>query len=342
MPAQPTIASGAVAKLLATLPVLGLDPHTVCDEIGFDASACAHIGTDARVPLSVLHALWEVVIARVPRADLALVVADRYDPGDYGLVGFVAIASPSLGEALAQVARYIRLWTDEPGIHLHSDGRLELAYHAPLGDRPGLHRATEATLAELLHAARRVMQRHLVPREVRFRHPPPEPAGRDVFAAYFGAPVCFDAPTTEMLLSAEDLARPLPRMDAQLCGFLRQMASDALKVRGTPDALLDQMRRIIGEELPRGLPGVDVVARRIGMSGRTLRRRLEAEGTTFREVIDRTRAEMAESYVRDRRLPLSEVAFLLGFSEPSAFTRAFKRWTDSTPGAWRQRLAPRD
>ena len=86
-----------------------------------------------------------------------------------------------------------------------------------------------------------------------------------------------------------------------------------------------------------GVPTLEQVAKRLATSERTLRRRLEEGGTSFRNLLDETRAELARSYVRDRRLPLTEVAFLLGFSEPSAFHRAFKRWTDTTPSAWRQR-----
>lgn len=339
MTQTPAIASGAIAKLLATLPSLDLDPTAVCAAAGFDAHICDDV--DARVPLPALHALWEAVMASVRRADIALVVADRYVPGDYGLVGFVAMASPSVGEALRQVERYLRLWTDEPGCRLHGDGVLEVVYRTALPDRPGLHRATEATFAEIVHGLRRQAQRPLAPREVRFAHrAPPHPRDRDAFEAFFRAPVRWDAGTTAMALDPDDLALPLPRLDPQLVEFLRRLASEALTSRGAPTGLLASVRSIVAEDLQRGLPGIDVVARRLGVSARTLRRRLEAHGTTFRDLTDRTRAEVAESYMRDRRMPLAEVAFLLGFSETSAFTRAFKRWTSSTPGAWRQRRAP--
>lgn len=334
----PAIASGAVAKLLATLPSLDLAPSAVCAAAGFDARICDDV--DARVPLPSLHALWEVVMAGVHRADVALVVADRYVPGDYGLVGFVAMTSPSVGEALTQVERYLRLWTDEPGCQLHEDGVLVASYGTSLPDRPGLHRATEAMFAEILHGLRRQAQMPLAPREVNFAHPaPPQRRDRDAFEAFFRAPVCWGVGATTMALRPEDLDLPLPRLDPQLVEFLRRLANQSLTLRSEPTGILASVRGIVAEELQRGLPGIDVVARHLGVSERTLRRRLEDRGTTFREITDRTRAEVAESYVRDHQLPLAEVAFLLGFSETSAFTRAFKRWTGSTPGAWRQRRA---
>lgn len=335
-PGSPTIVAGAIAKLLATLPALGVEARSVCASAGFDVRVAGEV--DARVPLSTLHALWEAVAAAAPRADLALLVAERYRPGDYGLVGFVAMTSPSLGEALAQVERYMRLWTDDPGLRLRDDGRLEVVYRTSIVDRPGLHRATEATVAEIVHGARLVAQRRVGPREVRFRHPPPaEREGREAFEAFFGAPVLFGQGETEMRFDPAELATPLPEHDAQLGVFLRGLASDAMTSRAPPGALIDRVRETLAEDLRRGVPSSEATARRLAMSGRTLRRRLEEEGTTYREVLDRTRAEMARCYVRDPRVPLSEVAFLLGFSEPSAFNRAFKRWTRLTPGTWRRR-----
>lgn len=334
--ARPTIAAQAVAKLLALLPSLGLDVPEACAAASFDPRICQE--DDARVPLAALHALWEAVDARSGRADLAAVIAERYQPGDYGLVGFVAMSSPTLRDALVQVERYMGLWTDDPGLRLHDDGRVEVVYRAPLVERRGLHIATEATLTEVLHASRLVAQRRLIPREVRFRHPAPDvEAGRPSLEDFFGVPPRFAAKTTWMHFDPADLALPLARGDAQLGAFLRHLATDALASRAPPDTPAARLHEILAEELRRGVPSIEVVAHRLGMSSRTLRRRLDEEGTSFREAIDQTRADMARAYVRDHRVPLTEVSFLLGFSEPSAFHRAFKRWTGSTPGAFRQR-----
>ena len=332
---RPTIAAQAITKLLALLPSLGLDVPEVCAAASFDPRICQAL--DARVPLAALHALWEAVAARCVRADLAAAIAERYQPGDYGLVGFVAMSSPTLGDALVQVERYMGLWTDDPGLRLHDDGRVEVVYRTQLVERRGLHLATEATLTEVLHASRLVAQRRLIPREVRFRHPAPDiETGRASVEDFFGVPPRFDAQTTWIHFDPADLTLPLPRGDVQLGAFLRHLATDALVSRASPDTLGARLHEILAEELRWGIPSIDVVAHRLGMSSRTLRRRLDEEGTTFRDAIDETRAAMARAYVRDRRMPLTEVSFLLGFSEPSAFHRAFKRWTGSTPGAFRQ------
>lgn len=329
---QPTIASGAIRKLTGALEGMGRDPQPFLAQVGLDPALVAD--QDARVPLEKLHALWEAVFEVEPRADGAMLGAERYAPGDYGLVGFVAMNSATLGEAIRHAVRFLGLWTDDPGIALEDDGTLRIVYRTRFEDRLGLRFATEATHAELLNGARLLTQRHIVPVAVRFAHIGP----RDTSAhdAFFGCKVQFRAPDHAMVLRPEDLALPLPKADAQLGEYLRSVANQALEKRGGAEpSPLDRIRGIIAEELQKGVPSLEQVAKCLATSERTLRRRLEEEGTSFRELLDETRARLARSYVADKRIPLSEVAFLLGFSEPSAFHRAFKRWTQTTPNAWR-------
>jgi AraC-like DNA-binding protein len=304
----------------------------IAAEVGLDRAIVDD--PDGRVPHAQLYALWEAVVARAPRADLPLLGAKHYEPSDYGLVGFVAMNSPTLGEALSQVVRFLGLWTDDPSLRLRPDGALVVTYRARPADRMGLRCTAEAMLAEVLHGSRMVAQTMLVPIEVRFAHPAPPDTAAHV--AYLGGPVRFDCESCEMILRAEDLALPLPKADPQLGAFLHKAASEALDRRGPIDGPSDQLRALIADELQRGVPALDDLARRMGTTERTLRRRLEENGTSFRALLDETRADLARGYIRDRR-PLAEVAFLVGFTDPSTFHRAFKRWTGTTPKAWRDR-----
>lgn len=333
-PKVPTIASGAVKKLVTFVEDSGLDPAPMIAAADIDPVLVSD--QDGRVPIVALHALWEQVLAKVPRADGAVIGAERYAPGDYGLVGFVAMNSPTLGDALRQVVRFLGLWTDEPGVELDDDGTLHIVYRAPFPDRIGLRFATEATPAEILNGARLLTQKHIRPKAVRFAHPGPRDSS--AIDAFFGCKVAFRSPDCALVFEPEDLALPLPKADAQLGDYLRSVATQALEKRGGSETSpLDKIRGRIAEELQKGVPSLEQVAKALATSERTLRRRLEEEGTSFRELLDETRAGLARSYVSDKRLPLSEVAFLLGFSEPSAFHRAFKRWTGTTPNAWRAR-----
>lgn len=328
--AVPTIASGALRKLIThAADELAIDRATLLAELAVDPAVLAD--PDHRVPITVLHAAWNAVVARVPRADGAVLGAERYAVGDYGLVGFVVMTSATLDEAFDHFIRYIGLWTDEPKFE-RAGATVRATYHHRFADSPGMRLGTEASFTEVIQAARLLTQRRIVPRAVRYAHQ--APADVSAHEAFFGVAVEFGAAENALELAPEDLALPLARADAQLSAFLREAANKALEQHGS-GSLLDQARSIIAEELARGVPSIDVVARRLATSSRTLRRRLEEDGTSFRELLDATRADLARSYVRDRRMPLAEVAFMLGFSEPSTFHRAFKRWTKMTPAAWR-------
>jgi len=325
--AVPTIASGALKKLVSGASARGADAGAILRAAGVPPSALEE--ADSRVPIASLHAAWDRLLDALPRID---VETAAYAPGDYGIVGFVVMNSATLADALKHLVRYVGLWTDDPAFEL--DGAtVRFTYRHAFRDSPGMRRATEAAPVEMVHGARLLTRSHVVPREVRFAHGPPD----DVLAytRFFGCPVRFDAEDHAIVFRSEDLDLPLAQADAQLGAFLRGHAESALAKRGTEDSPLDGVRRILAQELQRGVPSIDVVAARMAASERTLRRRLEASGTTFRALLDETRAELARSYVADARMPLAEVAFMLGFSEPSAFHRAFKRWTRTTPAAFR-------
>jgi len=330
----PSIASGAIRRLFETLREVGIDPAPIAEEAGLALELADD--PDRRIPLETLHTLWEAALRRAPRTDGALLGAERYRPGDYGLVGFVCMNSATAGEALGHAVRYARLWTDDPQLRLDESGTVHLRYRTSFPDRLGVRCATEATLAELVHGARLVTSAAIAPVEVWFAHPGPH--DRSPHERFFGCPVRFRAGSTGMRFLPEVLATPLPFADAQLGAFLRKLANEALaRQTGSAASPLDQVRELCAEELHRGLPSLGTIAHRLGVGERTLRRRLQDEGATFRGLLEETRARLARSYVLDRRLPLGWVALLLGFSEPSAFHRAFKRWHGETPAAYRSR-----
>ena len=325
----PTIAIGALKKLMDAAIARGVDAGDLARAAAVPPELLND--PDARAPIASLHAVWNVLLASDVEVDFE---APAYAPGDYGIVGFVVMNSTTLSEGLDHLVRYIGLWTDDPAFQ-REGSTIRFAYRGAFDDSPGQRAATESGPIEIIQGARLLTQRRVAPREVRFAHPAPPYAAR--LDAFFDAPVRFDAEDHAIVFRDEDLALPLVRADAQLGAFLRGIAESALEKRVDSDSPLDAVRRIIAEELQRGVPSIDVVAARMATTERTLRRRLEESGTTFRDLLDTTRAELARSYVRDARMPLAEVAFMLGFSEPSAFHRAFKRWTSTTPAAFRAR-----
>ncbi len=331
--AVPTIASGALRKLLTAASTLGVDRDAVLTQA--DIPVAVVDDPEGRIPIVKLHAAWEVILAQRPEAKSVFAGAEAYVPADYGVVGFVLMNSATLGEGLEHFVRYSGLWTDEP-VFSHDGPTLRFAYRSQFRDGPGKRAATEMAPVEILHGARLLTQKPIVPDEVRFQHR--GPGDSPALEEFCGCKVRFGARDNAVVFAASDLAVPLAKADAQLGAFLRGLANEALAKRSaSSESPLDRVREMVAEELLRGLPTVGIVARRMATSERTLRRRLEENGTSFRELLDDTRARLARNYVRDRRIPLSQVAFMLGFSQPSAFHRAFKRWTQTTPADWRAR-----
>lgn len=320
----------AVRHLLSAAEELGLDPRALCQQVRLSPSELE--GDDARVPLPTHHALWEAVLAGYPHDDVVPRVARRTTTGDYGVVGFLCMSAPSAEAALQLLTRYLAVYTDQPVLTLEGC-RLVMRYTLPRPDRPGCWRAAEATFVEVLHAARQLTGQPLAPVTVSFTHG--APTDRRPLDAFFGTRVQWSAAEMVMEVAPEQLALPLLGSDARLHGLLLPVARDAL-ARHVPEAtLVERARRALGGALATGAPTAAEVARKLSMTERTLRRRLASEGVGFKELLEETRARLAREYVADEKLPLCEVAFVLGFSEPSSFHRAFKRWTGKTPAAYR-------
>jgi AraC-like DNA-binding protein len=156
--------------------------------------------------------------------------------------------------------------------------------------------------------------------------------------AFFGAPVRFGAPHTELVFDRATLDLALTSADPNLLAILLPTAEEKRARKATDAPMTDRVRRQLRSALSNADTQLDVLAKRLGMTGRSLQRRLKDEGTSFQALRESTRRDLADQYL-GKGLSFSEIAFLLGFSEPSAFFRAFKRWTGLTPFERRQQLA---
>jgi AraC-like DNA-binding protein len=177
----------------------------------------------------------------------------------------------------------------------------------------------------------------LAPREVVFRHAAPS---TDRFHRdYFGCRVTFDAPLNGIDFATSQLSRPTLLADEGLSHYLLAQLDD-LRLQTSERSLEEDVRGAVADSLPDGQPSKSQVARRLGMSERTLHRRLAERGESFQTIATDARREAAESLLRSGSHSLAEVAFLTGFSDQSAFTRAFKRWTGRKPASFRGHADP--
>ena len=327
---SPTISGQALRHLLAAANELQLDTASLAAAAGVDEGALGAEGV--RVPLSTLHALWEATAQSWPQGDLVPRVVRCVSVRSYGVLGFLCQSASTVGAALHDVLQTLKLYTDEPRLEA-TGGRIRVRYTRPLTERPGLWRATESTLAEVLSTARFLTGQELAPLAVSFAHAAPADVGP--LDAFFGVTVNWEASESSLELSPAQLALPLESADEQLHALLLPVARAALARCAPGDSVVERTRHALGGCLSEGAPTVSQVARKLSMSERTLRRRLAQEGLGFKHLLEQTRAQLARDYVANPQVPLAEVSYALGFSEPSAFHRAFKRWTGKTPARFR-------
>ncbi|AZV79238.1 AraC family transcriptional regulator [Parasedimentitalea marina] len=262
-------------------------------------------------------------------------LAQGQDSRRVGLVCYVGLAAPNVAAFLANYARYSRIYSDVLELdfsHLPDNGVVGWQFSIS----PGVERRqyVEYTSTIFLNTLRHFSGSDIVPVQVSFEHLRRQNV--DKLEAYYGCKISFGAVRNSFEFRAEDLALPLISSDHQLLKVLQNYGDQVLaeKSRELP-GLVFEVERVIADLLARGAATLDNVAIEMGMSPRTLSRKLAAEGTSFFRVLEDLRKSLSKSYLRDSDLVLAEIAFLLGYSGLSSFNEAFKRWTGSSPGQYR-------
>ena len=230
--------------------------------------------------------------------------------------------------------RYFRLANGGAEIRLRlrkNDAHVEL--HNSSVPREHLRRSVEYTLAILLSRFRFTTGVNWSPREVHFSFSAPQ--NLSDYHAVFQAPVRFNQPVNQLVLDQSLLNLPHPQADAALCEVLDHYLQQMLRVMPEEDNLIEEIHRIVNTLHPQEGVRITSVARQLAMSDRNLQRRLLAKGTSFREVLNQTRSESALRLLREKGVDVRDVSYMLGFSEPSSFYRAFKQWTGKTPQEYR-------
>lgn len=323
-------------EVLRAAAALGLDRDALIAEAGLDPSALAD--PDARVPLPAHFKMWEVL----SREPIGLELGARLGLSGMGVIGYAMQHGGTVGEALAWQHRFRAVIHPDvvPSIQRRpSDdgGPARVVFARPVAPPfVRLREPVEAQASAIVAVIRTLTGTPVRALFVAF--PMARPADPSREESCFGCPVAWSAPNLEVAFDASILDLPLPRSDAQLFGYLARRAEElhaSLPVEASWSA---KVRREIGGCLAQGEPRLGDIARRLGASERTLHRRLEAEDTGFATLLDDARRERALLLVEDPALSIGELAFLLGYSEPAAFIRAFKRWTNETPTGYRANL----
>ncbi|MBV1861620.1 MAG: AraC family transcriptional regulator [Nannocystaceae bacterium] len=318
--------------LLDACGQLGIDTDAMLKAVGLEAAVL--YDPDARISGEQVAALWREAHLRSGDPNLALHAVEALPAGAYKVIDFLASSSKTVGEGMSRISDYFPLINN--AVELPIDvGTQHVTFGLTFPRIPaGVPRPyAEYTLAAVVLRSRRGFDMDIPLERVEFAYP--KPGDTSEHERLFGCAVHFDTRHTRLQISHDVWRLPIARSDTGLCGVLEQHARDLLDALPKRDCVLGHVREAMQAELRGGDPSLANVAKTLGMSGRTLQRKLKEEDVAYAEVLDEVRAGVAQAYLSQSDIALAEVAYLLGFAEQSSFTRAFKRWTGSTPGASR-------
>jgi AraC-like DNA-binding protein len=263
-------------------------------------------------------------------------VAQDLDLREIGLLYYVMASSDTIGEAIRRVVRYGKTANEGIAAKYLDDDDAAIVYKYVGVARHSDRHQIEAWVTIMVRICRQLAGQHVVPTRVTLAHHRHE--GCSEINAYLGTAVTFGSDVDELVFSRSVRDMSVVSADSYLNKLLIGYCEEALARRAPYGRVVpSDIENAIASLLPHGTANVDEVARRLGMSRRTLARRLAAQGLTFSQVLNRLRSDLAQRHIRDSDLSISQIAWLLGYQEVSALTHAFKRWTGKTPREMRTR-----
>jgi AraC-like DNA-binding protein len=332
--ASPAILASAATGIVGHIERLHGDIDSIFGNAGI-APEMAGLPT-LQLRLSAFITLFEEAARRTQQDNFGLWFGNQFMPRDLGLWGYAAISSPTVGSALENL---VNLFCYQQGSSFlrcvkRKDGLLRLEYQIVAPDIVGRRQDAELSLGMFLNVIRESLGPKWAPEEVHFEHPRPQ-AWKEHESA-FDAPVYFSQPTNALVFRNDILGRSMPARDLQLLAVMQTCMEQLGPTSAAADGLFDRICAAIRMRLPTGYPTLDQIAHDLRISPGAVQRELSDHNFTYKDAVETTRRNLAEMYLQQRQLPLTEIALLLGYSELSAFSRAFTRWTGMSPRHYRR------
>lgn len=324
--------SSLFARLIIANANVSKDPRELLRLAGIEPDAPPN--PKQMIPEDVYCGLLEAIVRDVEGpVDFHLRTGATIRCEHLGVLGLAWKSAPHLGDSFERLTRYGRLVNRVTTFELRESGSHALVTARRAGKRLGALLSNEAGLMTVLSLTRESAGASVTPVEIRYRHSPQISA--PALESHFGCPVLFDQETDALVFEREVMALPNRLGDEPMHGFFSQHLEEELS-SDPVDAPLDERVRVeITARLSGGLPRISDIASPLGMSPRTLQRRLSEREISYQSLVDEARRRLAERLLGQTDHSLAEIAFLTGFSEQSGFTRAFKRWSGRTPRSFR-------
>jgi len=320
--------TGWVLAIVRAMRASGIEAEDVMREVGMDPALL--VGGYIRYSQGQMSRLWERAIALSGDEAFGLLVAEQVRPATFHVLGYAMSTSATLGRALHRFSRFCRLISDSCTAVLTENGEnVTLEFFFDTGNSPLVFQTIDTVVASVLAYSRWIGGEAFAPIEVEFRHA--EPAEAQAYRTFFRCDVHYRAPRTSITFARSDLDRPILAADEELASMLDRLAQEYLEKRMSGRTAV-RVRDLMIANLANGTVSKTEIAKALNLTERTLLRRLKAEGTTFADVLNDVRQELAFQYLRRPGMTVSEVAYLLGFSDENTFSRAFKRMTGRRPG----------
>jgi AraC-like DNA-binding protein len=330
------ISARHLQHFIAQAETAGVNIEDLLDEAGVVRERLRD--PDYPIPVSAIELMLASVTRQRDEPLLGLYMARNIQPAALGPLGYLAQTCATFADVLDVITRYSGLLSNIGRTSvLHIPGGAEVRWDCLAGGRLFRQQATEYVLGSFV-----VMGRLLIPGRqdlpVAVSLPHPRPASTDLareYIAFFKCPVYFDRPYAAVTLPLRALQARLRHGDAFMKDLLERHAANLLRQRAAGSSLEDEVRHLIRALIADGAPAKETVAAQLGMSGRSLHRRLQESKHSYRELLDEVRLEIAMRDLRDSGDAIAEVAGRLGFSTHQAFLRWFKHSTGQTPGEYR-------
>jgi AraC-like DNA-binding protein len=331
-PAAPVVLAAAAAGLVDFIAMQGGDADEIFGACGIAPDMIT--APTLQLRLDVFCKLFEQAAQRTGCDNFGLLFGQQFQPRDLGIWGYAALSAPTLGSALETLAELFVYQQSSSTMRLlrEDEHRVRLEYRIQTPSIVARRQDAELSLGQFTNLIRECCGRNWSPTEIQFEHPRPAEWRQHTLA--FGAPVFFGCTSNAIILESEHLDRPMPGRDLKLLAMMRNCL-EMVGSRAETESLFDRIRSTVRQHLPEGAPTLEAISATLRTTPAAIRRALEDEGLNLREAIDTVRFEMARHYLPQRHLPLTEIALLLGYSELSAFTRAFTRWAGTSPLAYR-------
>jgi len=313
---------------------LGLEPSAVLERAHLPATL--HLSGSPFVATAQIFAIFTAAEQLARDAAFAIRLVKAFDRSGHQPAFLAACYAADYRDALYRIARFKRLSACEKFLISESDGELSIVKEWPFAQAPEPALLVDVSFAFAIEIGRKGTGHDIAPVRVELVRDGPR---SDALGTYFGCPIRYGAPRNVLVLKSIDLDRRFPSHNVEFLELLTPALAARLSDLEVDGSFAEHVTRALKRSLASGRPSMATIARDLGVSDRTLQRRITEEGTTFRTLLDDARKELVEPLLLDPSISIDEVAVLAGYQEPSAFYRAFKSWHGVTPHRWREKTA---